>query len=434
MNYRKSAVLKKRRRRQFALLVLFSAFIAVTVYFVKSPGSIASILPSSTPETQELAKPFNITYPPKKVSVFDIKVDSQDTIYTLLREHDVNPEEILRIARLSKKVYNLSRIKTGDQLTITMLGGTLDKLDYRYEELEGMRVERDETIKDGFSVERFEVPHIIKQKVVAGTIENSLYESALRAGVNNRIIVDLSDIFAWDVDFATDMRKGDTFKVIYEALYVDGKAIRAGRVIAAELTNKGKDYHALYYEDSNKRGDYYDMIGQSLSRTLLRSPLSYRRISSHFSRRRYHPILKKYRPHHGIDYAAPRGTPVESSGSGKVLFAGWKAGYGNFVKIRHNEKYTTAYGHLSKISKGIKKGAKVEQGQMIGKVGSTGDSTGPHLHYEVLVRGKVVNPLSVKSKSRRSLAADEQVRFNILKDEYVARLNKAGTAFALAEK
>ena len=434
MNYRKSAVLKRRFRRKVLVLVLLCSSISLGTYLIKSPGSIAGILPSSTSEPKEIAKPFNITYPPKKISVFDVKVDSQDTIYTLLREHDVPPEEILRIARLSKKVYNLSRIKSGDQLKITMISDTLDKIDYRYAELEGMRVKRDDSLKDGFSVDRFEVPHITKQKIIAGTIENSLYESALRAGVNPRIIVDLSDIFAWDVDFATDMRKGDTFKVIYEALYVDGKAIRAGRVIAAEIMNKSKEYHALYYEDSNNRGDYYDKLGQSLSRTLLRSPLSYRRISSHFSRRRYHPILKKYRPHHGIDYAAPTGTPVESSGGGKVIFAGWKAGYGKFVKIRHNEKYTTAYGHLSKISKGIRKGAKVEQGQMIGRVGSTGDSTGPHLHYEVLVRGKVVNPLSVKSKSRRLLAETEQVRFNVIKEGYVARLNKAGTAFALVEK
>ena len=362
MNYRKSAVLRKRRRRKIALLVLASAFISFTIYFVKSPGSIAGIITSSNSQPKEIAKPFNITYPPKRVTVFDVEVDSQDTIYTLLRERDVDPEEILRIARLSKKVYNLSRIKSGDQLKITMVGGTLDRIDYKFEELEGMRVERDDSIKDGFSVERFEVPHVIKQKVVAGTIENSLYESGLRAGVNPRIIVDLSDIFAWDVDFATDMRKGDTFKVIYEALYVDGKAIRAGRVIAAELNNKGKDYHALFYEDSNSRSDYYDMQGQSLSRTLLRSPLSYRRISSHFSRRRYHPILKKYRPHHGIDYAAPRGTPVESSGGGKILYAGWKAGYGKYIKIRHNEKYTTAYGHLSSISRGIRKGRQGRAG------------------------------------------------------------------------
>ncbi len=434
MNYRKSDVLKKRLRRKILLLVFLSAFISFSIYFIKSPGSIAGILPLPNSKSKEIAKPYNITYPEKSISVYNVKVDKEDTIYTLLRERDVDPEVILRIARLSKKVYNLARIETDDQLKITMSNDLLDSIDYRYEELEGMRIKRDASIKDGFSVEKYEVPFVVKQKVVAGTIDDSLYESGLRAGVNPRIIVDLSDIFAWDVDFATDIRKGDSFTIIYEAIYVDGKAIRAGRIIAAELANKGKDYHALYYVDSKDRGDYYNMLGQSLSRTLLKSPLSYRRISSHFSRRRYHPILKKYRPHHGIDYAAPRGTPVESSGSGKVLYAGWKKGYGKYIKIRHNEKYTTAYGHLSRISKGIKKGTKVVQGQMIGKVGSTGDSTGPHLHYEVLVRGKLVNPLSVKSKSRRSLGGEEMLRFNVVKEEYTARLDKAGAAFALAEK
>ena len=434
MNYRKSEVAKKRLRRKIVLLVVLSAFISLSIYFVKSPGSIAGILPQPLSKSKDLAKPYNITYPEKIVSVYNVKVDKEDTIYTLLRERNVDPEEIMRIARLSKSVYNLARIETNDTLKITMSDDLLDGIDYMYEELEGMRIKRDDSLKDGFSVEKYEVPFVVKHKVVAGMIDDSLYESGLRAGVNPKIIVDLSDIFAWDVDFATDIRKGDSFTIIYEAIYVDGKAIRSGRIIAAELANKGKDFYALYYEDSKKRGEYYNKLGQSVSRTLLKSPLSYRRVSSHFSRRRYHPILKKYRPHHGIDYAAPRGTPVESSGSGKVVYAGWKKGYGKYVKIRHNEKYTTAYGHLSKINKGIKKGKKVAQGQMIGKVGSTGISTGPHLHYEVLIRGSVVNPLSVKSKSRRSLGADELLRFNVLKEEYVARLEKAGAAFALAEK
>jgi murein DD-endopeptidase MepM/ murein hydrolase activator NlpD len=434
MNYRKRDVRKKRLKRKILLLVFLSAFISFSIYFMKSPGSIAGILPLPNSKTKELAKPYNITYPDKVISVFNVTVDKEDSLYTLLRERDVNPEEILRIARLSKNVYNLARLETDDQLKITMSDGILDSIDFMYEELEGIKVKRDDSVKGGFSVEKYELPYVVKHKVVAGTIDDSLYESGLRAGANPKIIVDLSDIFAWDVDFATEIRNGDSFTIIYEVIYLDGKAIRSGRIIAAELENKGKDFYALYYEDSKGRGDYFNKVGKSVSRTLLKSPLSYRRVSSHFSRRRYHPILKKYRPHHGIDYAAPRGTPVESSGSGKVVYAGWKKGYGKYVKIRHNEKYTTAYGHLSKISSGIKKGTKVKQGQMIGKVGSTGVSTGPHLHYEVLVRGSLVNPLSVKSKSRRSLGANEMVRFNVIKDEFVAKLDKAGAAFALAEK
>ncbi|MEE9543898.1 MAG: peptidoglycan DD-metalloendopeptidase family protein [Thermodesulfobacteriota bacterium] len=431
MNYRKSDVLRKRLKRKLALLVVLSAFIVVSVSIYKSLGSFSFFARKSS--AKEIAKPFNITYPEKKIEVFDLNVKKEDTLYSILRDKDVDPEEILRIARISRKVYNLSRIKTGDQLKVTMIGGELDSIVLRYDELEGIRVKRDGSIKDGFTAENYEVPYTIQQRVVAGTIEDSLYESGLRAGINPRVITDISDIFAWDVDFATDIRKGDSFKVIYERIIVNGVPLRAGRIIAAEMTNKGKDYYALYYKDSKGRGEYYDKNARSVSRTLLRSPLSYRRISSHFSKRRYHPIHKKYRPHHGIDYAAQRGTPVESSGSGKIVYAGWKSGYGKYIKIRHNEKYTTAYGHLSKINKGIRKGARVDQGQMIGRVGSTGDSTGPHLHYEVLVRGRLVNPLSVKSKSRRTLAGDETVRFNILKEEYVARLDKAGVALALAE-
>jgi murein DD-endopeptidase MepM/ murein hydrolase activator NlpD len=160
--------------------------------------------------------------------------------------------------------------------------------------------------------------------------------------------------------------------------------------------------------------------------------LRYRRISSYFTKRRFHPILKKHLPHHGIDYAAPRGTPVESSGDGKVVFAGWKRGYGKYIKIRHNAKYTTAYGHLSRIKKGMKPGKRVRQGDIIGYVGSTGRSTGPHLHYEVLVRGNYVNPFSVKSSSRRKITEEEMPRFMALADDIILPELKGSTSFRVS--
>ncbi len=192
----------------------------------------------------------------------------------------------------------------------------------------------------------------------------------------------------------------------------------------------GKRVTAIYFEDSEGGTGYYDENGRSLRRTLLRSPLRYRRISSYFSKGRYHPILKKYRPHHGIDYAAPTGTPVESAGSGRVTFAGWKRGYGNFVTIKHNNSFETSYGHFSRIKKGIKKGVKVAQAQVIGYVGSTGISTGPHLHYEVRRGKKLINPLSVRPKPNSTVPKADKERFAQVRNAMLVRLAGEGAVVA----
>ncbi len=359
------------------------------------------------------------------------RVDRNDTFYSILAGLDVPAEDILMMVDSARKVYDLSRLKKGDVLRVSTVDGAVRSVEYLYSELEGVLIERAEGRRDGpFSARIFEVPHRVETKLVSATIESSLYEAALDAGANPHVILLLSDIFAWDVDFATDIRRGDSFRVLYEVIVVDGRPIKTGRVLAAEMVNAGRRFTALYYEDETGRGDYYTPEGKSLSRTLLKSPLRYRRISSHFSKKRYHPVLKKYTPHHGIDYAAPTGTPVEAAGDGRVVFAGWKRGYGYFVRIRHNSTYTTAYGHFSRIRKGIKKGVRVRQGEVIGYVGSTGLSTGPHLHYEVKVRGRLVNPLSIKSSPRRSIDKKEMKRFTALRDRMLASLAGKDTLLA----
>ncbi len=297
-----------------------------------------------------------------------------------------------------------------------------------------MRLERDSDASGGYSAELFEIPYVVEQRLVHGVIDSSLYEAGRRAGASPGIIMELSDIFAWDVDFSTDIRKGDTFSVLYEIATVDGRTIDAGKVLAAEVVNNGKKHAAIFFNESGGGSGYYNLQGKSLRRTLLRSPLRYRRISSYFSKRRYHPIKKRYRPHHGIDYAAPTGTPIETSGDGRVTFAGWKRGYGNYIEVKHNSIYTTAYGHLSRIKKGIRKGRKVKQGQVIGYVGSTGLSTGPHLHYEVRQRGRHVNPLALKSAPRRSLNKAELQTFSSLRRDLMALLSRGDTLVALNEK
>jgi murein DD-endopeptidase MepM/ murein hydrolase activator NlpD len=368
---------------------------------------------------------------PTTASIQKITVRDNDTFYSIMLEFGVTAEEILRIARKSKDVYDLRHLKKGDTLYVEMVEGELEKIEYRYRDLEWLLVERDSG--GGYRAERFDVPYVIEPTLVHGTIEDSLYEAGIRAGLEPRLIHDLSDVFAWDVDFAMDIRKGDTFTILFETLYVDDLPIGTGRILGADIVNSGDRFTAIYFEDSKGRGDYYDELGKSLTRTLLKSPLRYRRISSYFTKRRFHPILKRHRPHHGIDYAAPSGTPVESSGDGRVVFAGRKRGYGKYIKIRHNATYTTAYGHLSRIKKGIKKGKRIRQGEIIGYVGSTGLSTGPHLHYEVLIRGRYVNPLSVKSKSKRNIAKEDLPKFKVYAEDITARLSAKGTLVALAD-
>jgi murein DD-endopeptidase MepM/ murein hydrolase activator NlpD len=345
----------------------------------------------------------------------------------------VQPDEILGIARKSRGVYDLRHLKKGDTFYVKMVDGEPVRIEYRRGYLEGLIIERGAGAAGGWRAERLEVPYLAEPTLVKGVIENSLYEAGLRAGLDTGIIHALSDIFAWDVDFAMDIRKGDAFSILYETIYVDDLAIGTGRILGAEVVNSGKRYRAIYFEDTKGRGGYYNESGRSISRTLLKSPLRYRRISSYFAKRRFHPVLKKRLPHHGIDYAAPSGTPVESSGDGRVVFAGWKKGYGKYIKIRHNSKYTTAYGHLSRIKKGIKKGRRVSQGAVVGYVGSTGLSTGPHLHYEVIVRGKHVNPLRIKTASKRAVGNKDMPEFRARVEDITSKFSAKGKLLASAE-
>ncbi len=397
------------RKRRILNPLLFTLFIGFALYPFLFSGHEA--LSYREPE------------PPKETTTTDhrlkvthsLTVRKNDTFYSILTALNVPSRDILRIVRNTKDVYDLRRLKKGDHLKITTIDGRLDTIEYRFSETEGVIIKREAGI-DGFRAYRFSIPYEVKYRFAYGRVDSSLYQAGVSAGVDPEVMLSFFDIFAWVVDFATDIRKGDTFKILYETIYVEGKFLKNGRILAAEMVNNGKRFTAIYFEDSNNRGEYYNLEGRSLRRTLLSSPLRYRRISSHFTRRRFHPILKKYVPHHGVDYAAPKGTPVESAGDGRVIFAGWKRGYGYYVKIRHNSIYTTAYGHLSRIKRGIKKGRWVSQGEVIGYVGATGLATAPHLHYEVMVRGRLVNPLTVKPASKKYISRKDMPRFSALRE------------------
>ena len=245
-------------------------------------------------------------------------------------------------------------------------------------------------------------PELISENVeirtahATATIKDSLFMSGSRVGLSDNTIMQLAGIFGWDIDFALDIRNGDQFSVIYETRYLDGEKIGDGEIIAAEFINQGKSYQAVRYTDAANNTEYYSANGRSMRKAFLRTPVKFSRISSRFTKKRWHPVLKRWRSHRGVDYAASRGTPVKATSNGKITHRGKKGGYGKAIFIQHGKTYTTVYGHLNSYAKGLRKGSKVKQGQVIGYVGSTGLATGPHLHYELRVNGVHRNPLTAK--------------------------------------
>ena len=249
-------------------------------------------------------------------------------------------------------------------------------------------------------------------QITGGKIKNSLYLSGQKAGLSDKTIMKLADIFAWEIDFIRQLRPGDTFKVIYEQNYIDGKYIGDGDILAAEITtHDGKHHYAFLFK--NRAGEkigYYDEKGHNLKKAFLRNPVDYVRITSGFQPRRYHPILHKWRAHHGVDYAGSIGTPIHVTGNGRIIRRGWSRSYGRVIYVRHGRKYMTVYAHMSRFGK-YKKGDWVKQGDIIGYIGMSGWATGPHLHYEFRINGKHVDPLKVKFPDAAPIAPQYRKAF-----------------------
>lgn len=280
------------------------------------------------------------------------------------------------------------------------------------------------------TIERPTVQHLVRAE---GDIDTSLYEAAVKARVPLPVLGKLIDIFSYDVDFQREVQKGDHFALMYEGIYTeDGKPVDYGNVLVGEMVLSGNHKRFYRYTDKNGFTDYFNDKGQSVRKALLRTPIEGARISSGFGKRK-HPILGYTKVHKGTDFAAPRGTPIFAAGDGVVEVAGWVRGFGNYVRIRHNGTYSTAYGHMMKFAKGIRKGKRVSQHQVIGYVGTTGRSTGPHLHYEVLKFGHQVNPLGVKLPTGKTLEGQELARFDAIRDQLEGRYAKLTPQGQLAE-
>ncbi|MGA7104188.1 MAG: peptidoglycan DD-metalloendopeptidase family protein [Candidatus Deferrimicrobiaceae bacterium] len=316
-----------------------------------------------------------------------------ETMSDIFKKYGLNSQELFHLKEASAGVHRLGKITTGKPYRIE-LGPDNSVLSLTYQISDDVLLNITHA-DPGFRAEKITIPYETKTSKIGGTIENSLYDALGNGGESGLLAYALSDILSWDIDFTTDLRNGDTFKMVVEEQWLDGRFKRYGNILAAEFTNNGKVYRAFRYEGPDGRAGYFDEEGKSLQRSFLKAPLSYRRISSGFTYSRMHPILKIRRPHLGIDYVAPRGTPVSALGDGTVQFAGYKGANGNLVILRHPKGFTTYYGHLHRIRKGIRRGARVAQGDIIGYVGSTGRATGPHLDFRMRKGSRFINPLRV---------------------------------------
>ena len=316
-----------------------------------------------------------------------------DTIASLLARLDVNQSEAFSLLRNIRELKPLRQLKPGKTVqTITGEAGELLSLSY-VNGNDGMFVAE----KNGGRFKFRELPLVLERRSVmkSAEIKSSLFAATDAVELPDSIAMQVVDIFSSDIDFHRDVRKDDRFSVVYEMYYDAGQPVKSGRVLAAEFTNQGKSYRALYFQDGQGRGGFYTPKGNNLRKAFLRSPLEFSRITSGFSNSRFHPLLKEWRAHRGTDYAAPLGTRVNTTANGIVTFVGRQDGYGNVVILRHQGQYSTVYGHLSSFAAKLHRGLKVNQGDVIGYVGMTGLATGPHLHYEFRINGEQHDPVRV---------------------------------------
>ena len=321
-------------------------------------------------------------------------VKSGDSLSKIFSRLGLSANLLHRIVNSSKQAKQLARIRPGETLKVKLDdNGQFLGLIHQRTPISSLRILPD---GEGFRAKAIERGLETQITQASGIITSSLYEGAKRAGLPDELTMELANIFGWDIDFALEIRAGDRFSMIYEEQYLDGEKYDNGAILAAEFVNRGQVFRAVRYEDGNGNINYYSPDGRSMRKAFLRPPVDFRRISSRFTKSRWHPVLGKKRPHRGVDYAAATGTPIKASGDGRIIFRGKKGGYGNTVIIKHGSQYTTLYAHLSKFNRKAKQGSRVHQGQVIGYVGRSGLASGPHLHYEFRVNGVHRNPLTVK--------------------------------------
>jgi murein DD-endopeptidase MepM/ murein hydrolase activator NlpD len=347
-------------------------------------------------------------------------VRSGDNLSSIFQRVGLSNRSLYELMSANEAAEQLTQLHPGQQLSFMIENQQLGALRYQKDHLLRIDFHRvDGEFKDTETVFKPDIRIAYRE----ATITHSLFLAGVDAGIEENLIMEIADIFGWDIDFALDIRANDKFKVLYEEQFLNGEKLKNGRILATEFTNQNKTYRAVRYTDSKGDSNFYTPEGHSMRKAFLRTPVDFGHISSHFDLRRKHPILNTIRAHKGTDYAAPRGTPIRASGDGKIVWTGTKGGYGRTVIIQHGQGYRTLYAHMDSYAKGLRNGERVKQGQRIGYVGTSGLATGPHLHYEFYVNDTVRNPVTVKLPKAEQVPEVELERFKQQTYAVVAQLD-----------
>ncbi len=428
------AVIGHRHRYSLAIIALLIAvlvFIILPVWGYPQRREASGQPPRHLVLTLPLLPANQDDHPPMLQPWRTIRVQTGQSLADVFSTLKLAPAALQQVLDTDAGQSRLSRIRPGQRFEFRI---------GPHEALQAVRFDRDDShrVTLDFSgpnpIETVQIRPLERRSHIAhGTIHGSLVAAGDKAGMNQAMILQMAKVFGYDIDFAQDLRDGDTFTMYYDNVYRDGAYLHPGDIIAAEFVNQGRHYSAFRFRRADRSVGYYSKDGRPLKKSFLRTPVDFTRISSRFSSARKHPILGTMRAHKGVDYAAPRGTPIYAAGKGVIVFRGREHGYGNFVLIRHSRRISTAYGHMSRFARGLHRGEHVRQGQVIGYVGMTGLATGPHLHYEFRVNGVQHNPLTVTLPKPRPLPHLEWVAFKQSIQPLLARLQRASQVSPLAQ-
>ncbi len=391
---------------------------------VPAPGPMRSAVPRAALRASQAVEDPTLENPLRLVTAGQI--GRGESLAFLLGRQGVRADKVSVVAREMRPVFNFRHAQPGDRYRLAQdPDGNVVDFRYTTDEDSTLHLFRD---GDGFRVEREQTEFTRRVVTIGGVIDGTLYRAISLLGEHPMLANDFAALFAWDIDFTRNVRPGDDFKILYERLYrtdADGAEhyVRPGRILAARFRGAAGEFAALYFEEEDGRGGYFRPDGRSVEREFLVSPLEYGRITSNWSQARRHPILKVTRPHHGIDYAAPKGTPVWSVAEGTVIYRAWGGGFGNLIKVRHVNGYVSYYAHLQRFAAGLEPGSKVAQKQVIGFVGSTGLSTGPHVCFRIARDGRYVNPLALKSPAGEPIAESKWMDFQVVRDTLLSDLD-----------
>jgi len=425
-------------------LGISTAIIASGCYALITPEQGASNFENNAlaiPAIQSHASTVNISSPvvlpapvAAKIELNTIShtIKSGDSLSGIFSKLDISNNDLHSITHANDLGKQFASILPGKKLVFTTdSDGLLQTITYKKNLIDTLKASRSD---QGFNVEMTSKTIETKIASTQATINSSLFIDGIEAGLSDGMIMDLAAIFAWDIDFALSVRKGDQFTVVYEKRFVDDKEISPGNIIAAEFVNQGHPFTAVRFEDKNGVANHFTPDGKSMRKAFLRTPIDFARVSSHFNLKRKHPVLNRIRAHKGVDYAARTGTKIKTTGDGKIIYRGRKGGYGRVVIVQHGQKYSSLYAHMSKYRKGQRVGSRVRQGDIIGYVGKSGLASGPHLHYEFRVNGVHRNPLTVKLPHAKPIKRSLLAEFKTQTKPLLAQLDKAKASTLLAHK